>query len=630
MKLPIEGSIDTGALEQQLNRATRQNDEALASIDALSKQVRTLAAALEAVISKQEPEAPAVERPPESFMQMEIGGAIYTPLMLTPWVDGTKVGQSDQINGFSLMTFDHPGHKRWVVQYANRLGRTADGYGALASDPYTVKFILDGEVIHTDSRETHGPHQEWSFEIGKRKPIWSADDLERMGHIPYHTPPIHKKHDVSRQPWPIVDATHKAKIEPFDPAKPLHDGPLVHWMPAQGGHPEVHWTTELGKLAAYDDLTQAEIDILLENIRVSAESFAVFSCFSVDKDTPTKPANFSKSYYLESSSNAVLSAGTALAWSRTAPVEGEDYECSLDTPHLACPMWEHYLLTGDPYHLRGLQMAVNVGLHLSIAPNWRRFGLDRMGMVVARQESRGYAKCLMLLWRALETAPIGNYEWLHSRPYYAKAMQDNADQSVHLAKLPNAKFGRMRRDYFDTMPVGVDDLSHMDVQALWAVGWMHFKSVYDFSALYQAYSQAWIEAYNVFGPPLNQLIPDSRSPMYRDLYAAGTLPQSFEEAGQWVRSKNPSAIFGPGSNYVTQIWEEERFEGVFTHLAQMGDDRFMPIAKDFRNARLRAVECVLSRNPNSEQRGEDYCLGFERGGNPISPDWSFALESPAT
>lgn len=554
---------------------------------------------------------------------------------LKPWHDGTQICLSGINSGFRLMTFNHPEHKRWVVQYENEALKDNDG-GAVRSAPAYTAIFLDGpQQVAQYGITKHAMGQEWSHEEGRRAYIRAPKDLEARGDIPKHSIPV--QYDLI---WPAKVPSVKpvpqhtiaaAFIEPY---RPLMHGPLVPWMPAQGGHAEVHWTTALSRWLIYDNQTgRAEAEA--HYIKVAAESFASFPLFLTDKAGLHAP-DLMTPYYRNAAFHRADFArdGNHVIFANGAPFQIDVPRWRgfmLDDAHLACPSWEQFLLDGDPYHLRNLQFCANYGIGVTDVKYRANGSQDgQPALVPSRVQRRGYGKTLMLLWRAYEYTPDGDWEWLLPKSYFKRALDDSEYQAkTYLSRFPDARFGRLQVDYLDgKKPAMASGVGHTEVQALWSIGWVLAKGWSDFQPLFDQLTTGFVDVFNTFGASTTHVqnkLRQAKGPL-----GAKRLFQTYEEAGKWFAQEYPDITFGPNISADRHVWQEQRFEGVFKSLVQLGFEDYRPLALMMDASRLKISKCFAQKNSPSVPIDAD-CPGMTKGFAGLSEDWSFALDgSPGT
>lgn len=608
---------------------------------------------------------------------------------LDPWIDGTRVFIGEMVGGFRLMAYVHPQHKRWVVQYQPKLGRLSDGFKRHRHGPYTAQVLLDNRVLATHQLNGQAAGQEWTHEVGRRAYIRSVEDLEKTGLLPVHVPPMEMQRDTSqRKPWPVKRQTLDPKVKSPPPYKPLSPGPLVPGMGATGDYQEAHWTRPLAKLAAYDGLNRQEKAMLLEAVRVSAESFGVFPFALEDKDS-YRPVDMRKRYYADSSDAERV--GGQEKWLLNTPRRGvvtderRKRDSKMDVAHISSPSWEWFALTGDPYHLRSLQQAVNTTIIRNRTKKRKMQGLDRVGLVAERHQPRGWAKAIMLIWRAHELTPAGDWDWLLPKKYWAQAINDSGEQSKWLATLPDIQIMELPRDFTSGYNRNsADEISHIDMQALWASGWMYFNGHEEFKDLYEAQKKPLFEVFDLFGPGMIRAMPNQRQAWYayyekkigrvksfkdlRALYdywshtANGAVKLTRKERKdiqrklgrkltadeQWrpeflkfvTRYKNELAAVDidalpanpfrteprrPLNIYHTIVFAEERSEGILASLIQLGDESLRPMYKELIKARDALRTCNEQRNKNVQKKPGLECPTWRYGISRKKPDWSFAI-----
>jgi hypothetical protein len=643
-----------------------------------------------------EPEPTPVPTPPTGDlpdMVLQVDGApIRLTKELTPWIDGTRIFVSDMVGGFRLMAYIYPGHMRAVVQYEPKLGRLVDGFQKHRRDAYTAKIVFDGQAIDERQMDGHTMGQEWSVEVGKRPFIRTVADIVAMGHLPEHEPPAEMQRDTSGpRPWTVTRQIQKPNVKPVDPYSPFDHGPLVPRMGATGDYQEAHWTRPLATLAAYPDLTADEQAVLLENVRVSAESFGVFTFGLEDKDS-LRPVDVRKPYYAESSDAPQFDSQAPVNLNMPGGGVNMDPKAKrdsiMDVAHISSPSWEWYMLTGDPYHLRVLQQTVNTTLIRNRTPERKSQGLGRIGLVPERHQPRGWAKATMLLWRVHELTPVGDWDWLLPKDYWATAIADTGEQSKWIATLPDIANMEVPRGYtsgYNDNPV--DALSHIDMQALWAAGWMYFKGYDDFKDLYEALKKPLFKAYEYFGPGMIRGMPSKRGAWlgyferefggvetFRDLRVLydwfshtdergikftrderqdmqETLGRRLTDEEEWRPeflefmethraafesrpldlSGVPECPFKTGpyrslEMYHTIVFAEERFEGVLASLIQLGDEDYRPMYERLMKARDDLRICYQARKYDVIVPDGVQCPDWDYAINQKKPDWSIKVE----
>lgn len=630
-------------------------------------------------------------------MGVKIDGAEITlSKELDPWIDGTRIFVSEMVDGFRLMAYVHPQHRRWVVQYSPKLGRVADGYEVLRHGPYVADILLDGAVLATYEMKGHAAAQEWSHEAGKRPFIRDVDDLVQAGLLPVHAPPTKMLRDTSQpKPQPIIRQILQPGVEPVDPYAPFDHGPLVPGMGATGDYQEAHWTRPLATLAAYGDrLSDAEKAVLLENVRVSAESFGVFAFGMEDKDS-YRPVDMRKDYYAQSNDVGLFKniADTLLATPRKGVVmhETRTRDSKMDVAHISSPSWEWFALTGDPYHLRVLQQVVNTTLIRNRTPERKSQGLDRIGLVPERHQPRSWGKALMLIWRAHELTPAGDWDWLLPKEYFAQSIADAGEQSQWIATLPDIRIMEMPRDFTTGYNQNsADAVDHMNMQALWTAGWMYYNGYEDYKELYEAMKAPLVKVFDLFGPGMVRAMPTLRQPWYAYLednigrvvtfedlrvlydYWSHTdgssvkyskeerlkiqekLGRSLTDEEQWrpefvafmaqhaeALGTSPVDLSSLPPNpfrteprrslevYHTIVFAEERFEGILASLIQLGDESLRPMHDRLIKARAAFEACDEIKRYGALDPGGLVCPTWDYGISKKKPDWSFETDMSA-
>jgi hypothetical protein len=292
----------------------------------------------------------------------------------------------------------------------------------------------------------------------------------------------------------------------------------------------------------------------------------------------------------------------------------------------------------------------------------------------------------MLIWRAHELTPEGDFDWLLPKEYWVQSIKDTGEQSKWLATLPNIQIMELPRDYTSGMNrSSADAISHIDMQALWSAGWMVFNGYDDFRPLYEALKKPLFEAYEQFGPAMVRGMPNKRMAWYayhqknigrvdtfKDLRALDDYwshtakdaikrtrkerkelqkkmgrklsgkeawrPEFIQFVNKYKDRLAAVDLSGLPENpfrtaprrslevYHTIVFAEERFEGVLASLIQFGDESFRPMYDRLMKARDDLRTCYSMKRYPVRAYPDIECPYWKYGINGRQADWSFKVD----